>query len=304
MCAAARRAKLARVSLVGDFSLTGILKAAASDASAGPLTPRIICEIIAVTIMGKHVQQFCADSTLFLPGNLASIIGEYFEPLKENPDSSFLKAAEAIERDAKIEDHHFFVVAKKSKPALVLWTSQEAIVTNPFSQILFRVISNIKNVHVRSILIPVVHGEHSPVRKGIAHRSHPWLIWKLCQSLRISNEAIKPTRAVVAFIKALEAEADNPMRALGTLGIGNELMLLAEYRAVETCFDAVCPEADYKDFLEANIGEDETHTKLIGGAAAALTTFGYNPDDFIAGARVGVAARVSYYDELLKEIQF
>jgi hypothetical protein len=241
--------------------------------------------------------------TFFVPEELPLGIRSYFEPLQGNPDRSFVDAAEAIERKAKIENHPFFKFGKQSRQAMIIWTSQEAIVTNPFSQILFRVLSNVKNVHVRSILIPVVHGEHSSLRNGIAYKSHPWLIWKLCHSLKLSEKDFRPTKAVINFINVLAAAADNPMRALGVLGIGNELMLLAEYRAVESCFDAVCPDADYKHFLDANISEDETHTKLIGNAAAALTLLGYNSDDFMAGAEEGVKARVVYYDELLKEVR-
>jgi len=229
------------------------------------------------------------------------LVHDYFGALTLNPDRSFVKAAEGLERKAKIEDHPFFAQAKKSRAALVLWASQEAIVSNPFSQILFRLMSNIKNVHVRSILLPVVDGEHSAVSNGVANRSHPWLIWRLCRSLGISDDRILVTKAIRDFISTLEAAVDDPMRALGVLGIGNELMLLAEYGAVQACFDAVCPDADYREFLQANIGEDETHTRLIGDAAAALTEFGYSSGDFIEGARIGVEARVSYYDALLKE---
>src|SRR5207249_697735 len=98
----------------------------------------------------------------------------------------------------------------------------------------------IKNVHVRSMLLPVVSGEHSPVRNGIAERSHPWLIWRLCRSLGI-GDTITPTRAVVEFITTLERTSSDPMRALGAFGVGNELMLLSEYRAVEHCFDLAAP---------------------------------------------------------------
>ena len=202
------------------------------------------------------------------------VMQEYFQPLVENPDYSFIREAELIEREARIENHPFFEKAKGNKSAMVLWASQEALVTNPFSQILFRVMSNIKNVHIRSILIPVVHGEHSKVRKGTATKSHPWLIWRLCQSLDINYSDIKPTKAIVDFLKVLEDSMDSPMYSLGVLGIGNELMLLAEYRAVEACFDSSCPDADYKDFLHANIGEDEVHTQLIGDAAAAMAAMG------------------------------
>lgn len=230
-------------------------------------------------------------------------MGEYFEPLKENPDRSFVEAANKIERDAKIESHPFFAAAKNSRDAMILWTSQEAIVTNPFSQILFQLMSNVKNVHVRSILIPVVGGEHSRVKEGTASKSHPWLIWKLCRSLNIEAKDIKPTQAIIDFIKVLSDAAENPMYGLGVLGIGNELMLLAEYAAVESCFDVACPEADYKDFLHANIEEDEVHSRLIGDAAASLAALGFDSNDFLNGAKDGVQARVSYYDSLFNEIE-
>jgi len=230
-------------------------------------------------------------------------MSEYFEPLKENPDRSFVEVANAIERKARIESHPFFEAAKNNRDAMILWTSQEAIVTNPFSQILFQLIGNVKNVHVRSILMPVVGGEHSKVKEGTATKSHPWLIWKLCRSLGIEAKDIKSTSAIIDFIKVLADSADNPMYGLGVLGIGNELMLLAEYSAVEKCFDSACPDADYKDFLHANIEEDEVHSKLIGNAAAALATLGHSQDDFLRGAKDGVQARVAYYDSLLIEIK-
>jgi hypothetical protein len=239
---------------------------------------------------------------MFIPSDQPLVIDDYFGPLETNADRAFVDIAEAIGWNAKVEEHPFFDLAKQRRQALVLWASQEAIVTNPFSQVLFRVLSNIKNVHIRSILLPVVLGEHSAIRNGIAENSHPWLIWRLCRSLGISDQDLKPTKAVIDFIGVLESVMDHPMRALGILGVGNELMLLSEYRAIEACFDAVCPEADYRGFLHANISEDAIHTKLIGAAAAALTTLGYAPEDFREGAREGVAARVAYYDALLKEI--
>lgn len=229
------------------------------------------------------------------------IIRDYFEPIENGLMPSFMKGAESIERTAKIEEHPFFQLATKSREALILWTAQEAVVTNPFSQILCRVISNIKNVHIRSLLLPVLQGEHSKLREGIAEKSHPWLIWRLCKSLGISYDDVKPTKAVIDFIGVLESAADQPMRALGILGIGNELMLLSEYKAIEVCFDAMFPGADYKGFLHANIDEDEGHTKLIAKAALALTAFGFSDEEFLSGAKEGVAARLTYYDSLLKE---
>jgi len=230
-------------------------------------------------------------------------IREYFQPVLTTGDRSFVSDAEAIERKAAIENHEFFAIAMNSREALKFWAAQEAIVTNPFSQILLHVIGGIKNVHIRSILMPVVAGEHSPIRNGIAGRSHPWLIWKLCRSLSLEEVDIFPSRAVSEFIATLESTVDEPMRALGALGIGNELMLLSEYKAVESCFEKAAPDAEYRDFLRANIGEDEEHTKLIGTAAAALTELGYDKGEFVRGAQLGVDARVAYYGTLLEEFK-
>ena len=227
----------------------------------------------------------------------------FYEPLLLKVNRSFVDEARAIERGAKIENHAFFGLAKRNPRALLVWASQEAIVTNPFSQLLLRAIGNIKNVHIRSLLIPVVAGEHSHLKNGIAHESHPWLIWTLCKSLGLSYEDLRPTKAVADFITALAATIDFPMQALGCLGVGNELMLLSEYAAVEECFDLMYPDAEYKKFLRANISEDEGHTALIEIAAGELTRFGYDPKEFVNGARAGVAARVAYYDSLISEIE-
>jgi Iron-containing redox enzyme len=226
---------------------------------------------------------------------------EYFQPIIHRPVAPFALEAEAIERNARIEDHPFFQYAKTRPEVLVLWTSQEAIVTNPFSQILFRVMAEIPNVHVRSLLMPVVYGEHSPLRVGIANNSHPWLIWNLCKSIGLSEDKIKVTKAVANFIHALKLTETEPMRALGALGVGNEQMLIAEYKAIEACFDSALPSADYRNFLQANIGEDEAHTRLIAEAATALEQLGYDPNQYMRGATEGVSARIGYYDTLLDE---
>jgi hypothetical protein len=226
-------------------------------------------------------------------------IGDYFDPLPEKLDFTFVREAEKIERDAKIEKHPFFEVARDSKEAMILWTSQEAIITNPFSQILFSVLGKLKNVHLRSLLLPVVDGEHSRLKNGIAKNSHPWLMWKLCKSIGLTKDKIVPTKAIIDFIHVLEKSIHNPMFSLGLLGIGNELILLSEYKEIEKCFDNVFPDAEYKHFLNANIDEDETHAALIGTAAAAMSQMGFDSNDFLEGAKVGVKARIDYYTDLL-----
>lgn len=227
----------------------------------------------------------------------------YFGRANDQPIAPFVADAEKIERAAAIESHPFFVYAMENSSALLLWAGQEAVITNPFSQALFATLSNIKNVHVRSILIPVVAGEHSPLREGIATRAHPWLIRKLCLSLNLDFSSINQGLPVTAFANALIDSSSNVMFSLGFIGVGNELMLQAEYKAVQSCFEKNFPEADFADFLHSNIHEDEAHTKLIERAATALAALGESGEDFLNGARAGVAARVRYYDQLLLEAQ-
>jgi hypothetical protein len=227
---------------------------------------------------------------------------EYFAPLVFGGNRSFVAEAEALESAARIGSHLFFEHASENSDALRLWASQEAVVTNPFSQILFLTLSKIRNVHVRALLLPVIVGEHGKFSNDRAGTSHPWLIWELCRSLGIGDAPIVPTRAVRDFVLTLEKAVCNPMRALGALGIGNELMLISEYAAIERCFDRLFPEAKYKAFLDGNIREDEVHTQLIERAAVALANMGEDPREFVEGARLGVEARVTYYDALLREI--
>lgn len=235
---------------------------------------------------------------MFLTAQDRIIENGYFAPLSLGGDRNFIAEAEAIESAAKIADHPFFGLAKRNKQALLLWTSQEASVTNPFSQILLATLSHIRNVHVRALLMPVVAGEHGRVVDNRASKSHPWLIWELCMSLGVDKKPIVPTSALLEFVGTLERTTSNPMLALGALGIGNELMLLSEYSAIQSCFEALTPEAKFAEFLKGNISEDEVHTKLIEDAAVALRNAGFNSDDFLKGAALGVSARVKYYDTL------
>lgn len=117
-------------------------------------------------------------------------------------------------------------------------------------------------------------------------------------SIGVDKHPIVPTPALLEFVHILEGTISNPMLALGALGIGNELMLVSEYSAIRRCFETLVPEAKFADFLEGNISEDVAHTKLIEDAAVALRNAGFDSADFLKGARLGVSARVKYYDAL------
>lgn len=228
---------------------------------------------------------------------------EYFSPILGLNNEPFVEEAFAIEREAAISKHPFFHVAMKNRMALTFWAGQEAVVTNPFSQILFKVLANIKNVHIRTLLLPVAVGEHGVLQSGTARKSHPWLLWELCSSIGINLREVKISDPVADFIAVLDGAAHEPMRALGIIGVGNEMMLQGEYQAIGACFDVHFPSGSHHAFLQANIREDISHTQLIAQAASALGRMGHPTDEFVVGAREGVAARIAYYDSLLREIR-
>jgi hypothetical protein len=226
----------------------------------------------------------------------------YFEPFSASDLPDAVIRANEYQEAASIQDHRFFQIALVSRDALRLWASQEAVITGPFSQLLLLVAARIDNVHLRAGLVEVIRGEHNNPGNQVARHSHPWLLHKLCTSLGLGASDVRPLPATLRFLQVLSDTTDTLLSALGALGVGNERILIPEYSAVRSCFNACYPEADYKGFLEANISEDTEHSAIIQRIASALITSGANPQNYVDGAKQAVDARVAYYDELVSII--
>jgi Iron-containing redox enzyme len=209
------------------------------------------------------------------------------------------RSANRIQAAARIQDHQFFTAAAVDAEALRLWVSQEAVVTGPFSQLLLALASLIKNVHLRAQFLLIATGEHNDLRDGAAEDSHPWLLHRLCVSVGLDPEGVSPLPFTVRFLEALASCFATPLEALGALGVGNERMLIPEYTAVQRCFECCYPQADYRDFLRANIEEDGEHCLIAERVARALAMNEDEARQYLDGAIIGVEARVKYYDELL-----
>src|SRR5436190_2360794 len=89
---------------------------------------------------------------------------ECFRPLPPKRVSEAIAEASRQLCRADIAQHPFFSFARESKDAIVRWTMQEVVVTNAFSQALFALYATIRNVHIRSFLLPVLTGEHSAIK--------------------------------------------------------------------------------------------------------------------------------------------
>jgi hypothetical protein len=223
----------------------------------------------------------------------------WFAPIDTWSTSDAFERANSYQENAGVEGHRFFTIAAKDPAALVLWASQEAIVTGPFSQLLLLAASQITNVHLRAAFMNVIGGEHNAVVDDRAAHSHPWLLHRLCESMGIEPHSVRPLALTLQFLNSLAKTASNLMQALGALGVGNERMLIPEYGAVQRCFEACYPEADYQAFLLANILEDTEHTAIIEKVARAMAALGHDAEDYYIGAKIGVSARIRYYDEIV-----
>ena len=225
---------------------------------------------------------------------------EYFAEMRvpsKTPD--FILQARGMVRSCGIENHVFFDFCKENKGALIEWTKQECIITNHFSLSLFSLLGLIRNVHLRSMLIPVLAGEHSPLKDGIAYGSHPNLLARLIDDLGIDTDSLNAENFTVEFVDLLFSENYPICYRFGVLGVGNEALLVPEYKAVSLAFDHHYPRGVHRPFLTANIEEDRIHSKVMEDAAMLLCNDAETQDSFIQGARDGIQARFRYYDKML-----
>ena len=209
-----------------------------------------------------------------------------------------LKDAEAYVKEIRLDKHPFFTIAQRSVDALLLWTKQELVMTGPFSRIVLRAASMVENVHIRSILMEVAHGEHGKLDGVFAKASHPWLLHLLGESLQIDKDSVTPLPETSAFLLGLEADLQHPLSAIAGIGIGNERLIIQEYTAVKRCFRAVLPQAVFEPFLNANLEEDVGHSRLCSLAAACLIKNDSDASFYLNAAKKSVDRRVSYFDAL------
>ena len=205
--------------------------------------------------------------------------------------------------DQHIERHPFFAYAASSREALTTWVSQEIVVTGFFSQALLRVAALISNVHLRTMMMKVIEGEHGRLDDNTARWSHPWLLHKLRQSLNVDVAQIRVLEETREFVDIMHGECGTPLRGVAALGMGNERLLLPEYAALRGAFEQCWPDCGYKGFLDANLNADAEHARLLGVIASALIERGGDPEVYLRAARRSVDSRIRYHDRLLSRFQ-
>jgi hypothetical protein len=227
---------------------------------------------------------------------------EWFSVPKSEVNHPVIDAAEKIANEKNVGKHPFIELARNAKEPLIHWTKQELIITGPFSLFLFKLCTQIKNVHIRALMSQIAHGEHGSVRSHVAYRSHPWLLHTLTESMGIAPDQIIPAEETLEYLKTLDEESSDLIRGLGALGIGSEFLLLEEYSAIKSAFIAQHPTSRYEDFLDSNINEDRWHSSLIEVIASNLITNDEMADKFLRGAESGVDARVRFYDRAFERL--
>jgi hypothetical protein len=243
-------------------------------------------EISKVLIESLGLQSW-AHSEFFLPTEISEI-----HPVVEKIEQYIASAA--------LDQHPFFAEAKVNTNALLLWASQEIVMTNAFSQIVLFAASRVRNVHVRAVLAEVAYGEHGRCKHGLAAKSHPWLLEQLRTSVELSWEKVTPHPATISFIGRLCEFLENPLSSIAGIGVGNERLIEPEYKAIKHCFAAKFPGANFAPFLDANLSEDLTHSRLCYEAATALIVSDDDATKFLGSACRSVDSRVQYFDQLLR----
>lgn len=232
---------------------------------------------------------------------------DFFESLPTGSPSPCsartVESARSIVAEAKIGAHPFFRYASDRREALCVWSAQECVITNHFSQVLFYLLSTMNNVHLRSLLAPVVMGEHGRLRDGIAHGAHPHLLSKLAIDMGLDVHSIHPLPFTINFADALSAATASTVQAVGIFGMSNEAFLVSEYGAVADCFARHFPPNIWRPFLRANIEEDHGHARLFEEAAIFLLKTPAHHEEYLDAVGQGVAARIRYYDDLLQHLQ-
>jgi hypothetical protein len=213
-----------------------------------------------------------------------------------------ITAAKKIATDKSIGNHPFIDLARKKKEPLIYWIKQELIVTGPFSLLLFKLCTQIKNVHLRAMMSEIVHGEHGSVEGNVAHRSHPWLLHNLKESMSIASNDVLPAEETIEYLQTLEQESNDLIRGLGALGIGSEFLLIEEYTSIKAAFAAQHQNTKYEDFLNSNIDEDQWHSNLVEIIASNLITSDELANQFLLGATTGVEARFTFYDHAFERM--
>ena len=203
--------------------------------------------------------------------------------------------------DAELDKHPFFELAALSPDVLLMWVSQELVMTNAFSQMVLFAASRLQNGHDRAVLTEVARGEHGRIRKGIADRAHPTLLERLRQSIGLSRSNVFPLPPTRDFITRLATELSEPLRAVTFIGVGNERLIEPEYTAVKQLFQLhrhLWPEADVNEFLDANLDEDRTHSRLCLELASSYIRTQAAAEQFRTAVREAIASRLLYFDEL------
>jgi hypothetical protein len=224
---------------------------------------------------------------------------ELFEPLTGSSTHSVVDRVEAYVESVELQHHPFFAQAAVSKSALTLWVSQELVMTNAFSQLVMYAASRITNVHARAVLAEVAYGEHGRAKRGLAKASHPWLLNQLRDSIGLSTTAVKPEKPTRDFIQRLASGLHSPLASIAFIGVGNERLIVPEYEALRSCFQELWPTANFEPFLQANLTEDITHSRLCYELASMLIRTDEHAIQFEAASRASVDSRVQYFDDLL-----
>jgi Iron-containing redox enzyme len=204
---------------------------------------------------------------------------------------------------AHIADHEFFELASESRPLVRLWVAQELCITNAFSQILLGVAAMLPNVYLRRHFLEVVVGEHGdPNEEGDRALPHPVLLRRAADAVGLNIDGITMLPQTQAYLSTLSKIcSDGPLAALGAIGVGNEALLVDEYKAACSAFQSAFGSKSETVFFSVNIDADDNHYEICASTATAhCALYGEKARNYDYAAERAIMARAHFYEELVR----
>ena len=177
---------------------------------------------------------------------------------------------------------------------------QDCYISRDFPRFVAAIIARISDPQLRHAIVANLWEEHG---EGNFDRAHSRLFDLLLESIGIEPSNLDaPSPATKDFINMqIELTDGDLLAGLGAFCYGNEYLTLSEFRPIERACLRVFPESNPAYFV-ANRQADGKHARDAERVIVALCSGKDDIDQVKRGAEAAVDARLSFYDELCKNL--
>lgn len=217
--------------------------------------------------------------------------------------SEWTKRLRRFASEAGVLSHPFLTsvgsAGPQRKKMVYRWARQDYFTARDFPCILGILTSEISDPYIRHPLVRNIWEEHG---EGDISRSHFSLYCDMLESIglgRFVDQDIAD-KATTEFLDSQEAVArQSVLGGLGAFCYANEYLAEREFDTLEEAMVLEFPNADTR-FFAANREADARHTIQAEDVIDALVRDDDDLSEVQRGAAVGIQARITFYDALLR----